>query len=93
MATQIEPSNPMWVLKRSTCEARMGLRNHALFDAQKCIRLKPDFPVPYHEGEIANEIVKKFLMAGLTFSLDPCSKETGDDTKFDSLNLVIELVD
>ncbi|XP_042020536.1 uncharacterized protein LOC121768200 isoform X2 [Salvia splendens] len=64
----LEPSNPTWVIKRSLCEARMGLRNHALVDAQKCIRLKPDLPVPYH-GEIANEIVKKFLMPCLAL---PC---------------------
>ncbi|KAG6396820.1 hypothetical protein SASPL_142977 [Salvia splendens] len=78
MATHLEPSNPTWVLKLSTCEARMGQCNRALFNVQKCIRLKPDLAVPYHEGEIAYEIVKKFLMACLAFSLDPHNRKTGD---------------
>ncbi|XP_042020523.1 ankyrin-1-like isoform X1 [Salvia splendens] len=76
MATRLDLSNATWVLKQSVCEARMGLRTYALFDAQKCIRLKPNFAFPHHEGEIANEIAKKFLMACLAFSLDPYSMET-----------------
>ncbi|XP_047957938.1 ankyrin repeat and SAM domain-containing protein 1A-like isoform X2 [Salvia hispanica] len=79
MATHLEPSNPTWVLKLSTCEARMGQCNRALFNVQKCIRLEPDSAVPYHEGEkIVYEIVKKFLMACLAFSLDPHNRNTGD---------------
>ncbi|XP_042019857.1 uncharacterized protein LOC121767605 isoform X2 [Salvia splendens] len=59
--------NYRMVLKLSTCEARMGQCNRAMFNVQKCIRLKPDLAVPYHEfeGEIVYEIVKKFLMACL----------------------------
>ncbi|XP_042025226.1 ankyrin-1-like [Salvia splendens] len=85
MASLLEPSNPTWISKRSLWEAR-GLNNTgtsmiALFDAQECIRLKPDIPVPHsHHGSdiaaAANELFKKFLMAGLVFSLDPYNEET-----------------
>ncbi|XP_042018902.1 uncharacterized protein LOC121766703 [Salvia splendens] len=92
MASLLEPSNPTWISKRSLWEAR-GLNNTgtcmtALFDAQECIRLKPDFPVPrphphphphpHHGSDIAaaaNELFKKYLMAGLVFALDPYNEE------------------
>ncbi|KAL1568722.1 ankyrin-1-like [Salvia divinorum] len=84
MASLLDPSNPKWISKRSLWEAR-ALNNTdtcmiALLDAQECIRLKPDYPVPHpdHGGDIAvaaNELFKKFLMAGLVFSLDPYNEE------------------
>ncbi|XP_047973581.1 ankyrin-1-like [Salvia hispanica] len=85
MASLLEPSNPTWISKRSLWEARelnnTGTCMIALFDAQECIGLKPDFPVPHshHGGDIAaaaaNELFKKYLMAGLVFSIDPYNEE------------------
>ncbi|XP_047958963.1 ankyrin-1-like isoform X5 [Salvia hispanica] len=76
MASLLDPANPTWISKRSLLLARADESIFALLDAQEYIRLKPDFPVshPQHTGDIAaaaNQIFKKFLMAGLAFSLDP----------------------
>ncbi|XP_042049624.1 ankyrin-3-like [Salvia splendens] len=79
VASLLDPANPTWISKRSLLLARTNELIFALLDAQECIRLKPDFPVPrhHHAGDIAaaaNQIFKKFLMAGLAFSLDPYNK-------------------
>ncbi|KAL1568719.1 ankyrin-1-like isoform X1 [Salvia divinorum] len=82
-ASHLDPSNPTWISKRSLWEAHMGLGNYALTDVLRWIRLKPDVPVPVplpHHGEevaaAADVIMKKFIIAGLTFSLDPYNKKT-----------------
>ncbi|KAL1537333.1 ankyrin-1-like isoform X4 [Salvia divinorum] len=78
-ATNLFPSNITWISKLSMWEARLDIRVHAMLGAQKCIRLMPDLPVPVR-GEIdaaANVIFKKFLMAGLGFSLDPYNRDKG----------------
>ncbi|KAL1568716.1 poly [ADP-ribose] polymerase tankyrase-1-like isoform X2 [Salvia divinorum] len=81
MASHLDPSNLTFISKRSLWEAHLGLGSYAVIDALKWIRLRPDLPVPvpHHGGDIAaaaNEIFKKFLMAGLAFSLDPYNDET-----------------
>ncbi|XP_042052239.1 receptor-interacting serine/threonine-protein kinase 4-like isoform X2 [Salvia splendens] len=81
MASLLDPSNPTWLSKRMLLQAHADETIFALLDAQECIRLKPDFPVPHphHTGDIAaaaNQIFKKFLMAGLAFSLDPYNEAT-----------------
>ncbi|XP_042039819.1 ankyrin repeat and death domain-containing protein 1B-like isoform X2 [Salvia splendens] len=73
IASSLYQYNLSWVTKRSLCQARLGIRSHALFGARKCMKLLPNLPVPRH-GEIpagANMIFKKFLKAGLTFMMDP----------------------
>ncbi|XP_047965385.1 ankyrin-1-like isoform X2 [Salvia hispanica] len=78
MASHLDPSNATWVSARSMWEARTHKSINALLDAQQCFRLKPDCPVPYHRGDdaaAANEIFKKFLKAGLAFSLDPYKRK------------------
>ncbi|XP_042020516.1 ankyrin-1-like isoform X2 [Salvia splendens] len=82
-ASHLDPSNPKWISKRSLWEAHMGVGNYALSDVLKWIKLKPDvpgpIPVPNPEGEVAEAaadvIFKKFIIAGLTFSLDPYKKK------------------
>ncbi|KAL1568717.1 ankyrin-1-like isoform X2 [Salvia divinorum] len=74
MASHLDPSNATWISARSLWEVRTHKCINALLDAQQCIRLKPDCPIPYHRGDnaaAANEIFKKFLRAGLAFLLDP----------------------
>ncbi|XP_042024938.1 ankyrin-1-like isoform X2 [Salvia splendens] len=78
MASHLDPSNATWVSTRSMWEARTHKSINALLDAQQCFRVKPDCPVPYHRGDnaaAANEIFKKFLKAGLAFSLDPYTRK------------------
>ncbi|KAL1567884.1 putative ankyrin repeat protein isoform X2 [Salvia divinorum] len=79
MATNLYRYNVSWLSKRSLCQARLGLRTHSLFGAQKCMKLLPNLPVPNH-GEIpagANMIFKKFLEASLAFSMDTHNQEKG----------------
>ncbi|XP_042020530.1 ankyrin repeat and SOCS box protein 5-like isoform X2 [Salvia splendens] len=80
MASCIDPCNATWVSNRSLWEARVGKCVHSLIDAQKCIRLKPDLPVPVplNNGAAANEIFKKFLYACLAFLLDPYNEAMCD---------------
>ncbi|XP_047965484.1 uncharacterized protein LOC125209952 [Salvia hispanica] len=78
MASHLDPSNATWVSTRSMWEARTHKSINALLDAQQCFRLKPHCPVPYDRGDnaaAANEIFKKFLKAGLAFSLDPYERK------------------
>ncbi|KAL1537334.1 ankyrin-1-like isoform X1 [Salvia divinorum] len=77
-ATILRPWNTKWLSKLSMWEARLDLKIPSLLGAQKCVRLMPDLPVPV-QGEIdaaANVTFKKFLIAGLAFSLDPYNKDT-----------------
>ncbi|KAL1568698.1 ankyrin repeat and SOCS box protein 2-like isoform X1 [Salvia divinorum] len=83
LASYVDPSNTTWISKRSLWEACMGKCMHALLDAEKWIRLKPELPVPipHHGGDSAasvNEIFKKFLYAGLALSLDPYNEAICD---------------
>ncbi|XP_047968382.1 poly [ADP-ribose] polymerase tankyrase-1-like isoform X2 [Salvia hispanica] len=77
MASHLDPSNPTLISKRSLWEAHLGLGNYAVIDALKWFRLKPDLTDPIHlnNAAAANEIFKKFLLAGLAFSLDPHDNE------------------
>ncbi|XP_042020526.1 poly [ADP-ribose] polymerase tankyrase-1-like isoform X2 [Salvia splendens] len=75
MASHLDPYNPTLISKRSLWEAHLGLGSYAVIDALKWFRLKPDLPDPVHLNRGGNEIFKKFLLAGLAFSLDPHNNE------------------
>ncbi|XP_057770157.1 uncharacterized protein LOC130989990 [Salvia miltiorrhiza] len=79
-AQKFDLSNPKWASKRSLCHAHGNKRVLALYSAEECIRIEPRFPYPHPggDGAAAAEILKRFFLESLSFTLEPHNQKIND---------------
>ncbi|KAM0874610.1 hypothetical protein ACQ4PT_037308 [Festuca glaucescens] len=81
-AIEVDPEDATLYSNRSLCHLRRGETDDALFDANACIRLQPDWPKGYYRKGAALMSLKEYKEACDAFlaggKLDPASAEIHD---------------
>ncbi|XP_020550228.1 uncharacterized protein LOC105163576 isoform X2 [Sesamum indicum] len=81
-AIYLDSSDARLLSNRSLCWAKLNEAAFALFDAEACVRLRPDWPKAHYREGVAWRLLKNYLMASTAFSkgfrLDPRNKEIED---------------